>query len=139
MKHLKKLEVEMGYYSNLDLECVECDEDRSCPSHEIQLFWRLDDLYDRLVFLEESRACYIGGIRLSNDDIRYAIPEYFDNIADVERAIELVKSDLKFQYGIDKDEREYGGSIDCRFGKVVTYNNVVQKVVFVSGLDKKVA
>ena len=34
----------MGYYSNLSLERMESDYDRSCPTPEMQLLWRLDDL-----------------------------------------------------------------------------------------------
>ena len=40
-------------------------------------------------------------LRLTDDDIRYAIPEYFVRIVDVERAIDLVIRDLELNYGID--------------------------------------
>ena len=87
----------MGYYSNLALECLELDYDRSYPTPEKQLLWRLDDLYDRLDFLTEAGASYNSRTRLSDDDIRYAVPNYFDNISDIERAIELAMSELNFQ------------------------------------------
>ena len=87
----------MGYYSNLALERHECDCDKSYPTPEKQLLWRLDDLYDRLDFLVETGASYNSGTRLSDDDISYAVPNYFDNISDIERAIELAMSELNFQ------------------------------------------
>lgn len=87
----------MGYYSNLLLERLESDYDRSYPTPEKQLLWRLDDLYDRLDVLIETGASYSGGIQLSDNDIRYAIPSYFENISDIERAIELAMAELNFQ------------------------------------------
>lgn len=87
----------MGYYSNLALECLELDYDRSYPTPEKQLLWRLDDLYDRLDFLTEAGASYNSRTRLSDDDIRYAVPNYFEHIADVENAIELAMSELNFK------------------------------------------
>lgn len=87
----------MGYYSNLALERLECDCDKSYPTPEKQLLWRLDDLYDTLDFLVETGASYNSGTRLSDDDISYAVPNYFDNISDIERAIELAMSELNFQ------------------------------------------
>ena len=87
----------MGYYSNLSLERLESDYDRSYPTPEKQLLWRLDDLYDRLDVLIETGASYVGDGRLDDNDIRYAIPSYFQNISDVERAIELAMNELNFQ------------------------------------------
>ena len=87
----------MGYYSNLALECLELDYDRSYPTPEKQLLWRLDDLYDRLDCLTEAGASYNSRTRLSDDDIRYAVPNYFEHIADVENAIELAMSELNFK------------------------------------------
>ena len=68
------------------------------------LIWRLEDLQSRLEELEEEGAPVNSEDewrRLSEDDIRYAIPEYFDCIKDVERAIALVKSDLQVKLGIN--------------------------------------
>jgi hypothetical protein len=45
----------------------------------------------------ETGASYNSRTRLSDDDIRYAVPNYFDNISDIERAIELAMSELNFQ------------------------------------------
>ena len=103
----------MGYYSNLALECLELDYDRSYPTPEKQLLWRLDDLYDRLDCLTEAGASYNSRTRLSDDDIRYAVPNYFEHIADVENAIELAMSELNFkkiiwQLPLPKEKLEIG-------------------------------
>ena len=91
----------MGYFSNFERE-----EDRSYPSPEQQLLWRLDDLKKQLEFLIEEGACYRSSIRLSDTDIRYVIPEDFDTISDVERAIMLVEHDLEERYGIVDEQKE---------------------------------
>lgn len=75
--------------------------------------WRLDDLYDRLDFLTEAGASYNSRTRLSDDDIRYAVPNYFEHIADVENAIELAMSELNFkkiiwQLPLPKEQLEIG-------------------------------
>jgi len=67
----------------------------------------LDDLNYKLEELTEKDAPYRGWERLTDNDIRYAIPEYFENIADVERAIELALEDLKNKYEIDVLEECY--------------------------------
>ena len=91
----------MGYFSDF-----ERDDDMSYSSPEKQLLWRLDDLRNQLEFLLEEGACYRSGIRLSDTDIRYVIPEDFDAISDVERAIILAKEDLEIRYGIVVDQQE---------------------------------
>lgn len=91
----------MGYFSDFERE-----EDRSYPSPKKQLLWRLDDLRNQLEFLIEEGACYRSGIRLSDTDIRYTIPEHFDTISDVERAIMLVEHDLEERYGIVVEQHE---------------------------------
>ena len=90
----------MGYFSNF---IVDYDEDNSYTSPDRQLIWRLEDLQSRLEELKENgepRRYYDEGLRLTDDDIRYAIPEYFVRIVDVERAIDLVISDLQLKYNI---------------------------------------
>ena len=96
----------MGYYSNLALEYEEY-EDYSYPSPDCQLKWRLEDLYSRLEEIREGnipRHLVDEGLRLTDDEIRYAIPEYFVRASDVERAIELAISDLKYKYDINVEE-----------------------------------
>lgn len=94
----------MGYFSDLAQKYIDFDYDRSYPSPEEQLLWRLDDLNYKLEELTEKDAPYRGRGRLTDNDIRYAIPEYFENIADVERAIELALEDLKNKYGVEISE-----------------------------------
>ena len=90
----------MGYFSNF---IVDDEEDNSYPSPERQLIWRLEDLQSRLEELKENGEPHRykdDGLRLTDDDIRYAIPEYFVRIVDVERAIDLAISDLQLKYNI---------------------------------------
>lgn len=94
----------MGYFLDLAKNYIEYDFDRSYPSPEEQLFWRLDDLKYKLEELTEKDAPYRGWERLTDNDIRYAIPEYFETIADVERAIELALEDLKNKYDVEISE-----------------------------------
>ena len=92
----------MGYFSNFKIDYDE--EDNSYPLPDRQLIWRLEDLQSRLEELKENgepRRYKDDGLRLTDDDVRYAIPEYFVRIVDVERAIDLVISDLELKYGID--------------------------------------
>jgi len=96
----------MGYYSSLAIDKDEEYIDYSYPSPDRQLQWRLEDLYSRLEVIKEGNIpphLIDEGLRLTDDEIRYAIPEYFVRASDVERAIELAISDLKFKYDIDMD------------------------------------
>lgn len=96
----------MGYFSSLALGYENDYEDYSYPSPDCQLKWRLEDLYSRLEEIKEGnipRHLIDEGLRLTDDDIRYAIPEYFVRASDVERAIELAISDMKSKYDIDVD------------------------------------
>ena len=72
----------------------------------------MDDLNYKLEELTEKDAPYRGWERLTDNDIRYAIPEYFENIADVERAIELALEDLKNKYEIDVLEECYNKEME---------------------------
>lgn len=79
---------------------IDDDYDWSYPAPEMQLLWRLDDLQERLEELIVKDAQYRDGYIYSEDDIRYALPEYFRDISKVERAIELAKDDLVTKYGL---------------------------------------
>ncbi len=96
----------MGCFSELAQKYIDFDYDRSYPSPEEQLLWRLDDLNYKLEELTEKDVPYRVWECLTDNDIRYAIPEYFKNIADVERAIELALEDLKNKYGIEIAEED---------------------------------
>ena len=118
----------MGYFSDLAQKYIDFDYDRSYPSPEEQLLWRLDDLNYKLEELTEKDAPYRGWERLTDNDIRYAIPEYFENIADVERAIELAFEDLKNKYDIeiselDSEQEEVfdGGAVQMTLFEIITF------------------
>lgn len=96
----------MGYFSDLAQKYIDFDYDRSYPSPEEQLLWRLDDLNYKLEELTEKDAPYRGWEQFTDNDIRYAMPEYFENIEDVERAIELALEDLKNKYEIEITEED---------------------------------
>ena len=98
----------MKYYNTYLPYIIDDDYDWSYPSPEMQLLWRLDDLYDVLDELKQEDAPRRNWYRLSDDDIRYAIPEaftipdndYLRSISVVERAIDLAKDDLVNKYGL---------------------------------------
>ena len=91
----------MSCFSELAQEYIDFDYDRSYPSPEEQLLWRLDDLNNKREELMVSDAPCRNQTRLTDDDIRYAAPSYFENIGHVERAIQLAIEDLKNKYEID--------------------------------------
>ena len=80
--------------------------DRSYPSPEEQLIWRIEDLHNVIVELEQTNIPNGGGYHFSDDDIRYAIPEEFlinsslRSVPMVERAIQLAIDDLANKYGL---------------------------------------
>ena len=91
----------MGYYFKLGQKHIDLGYDRSYPSPEEQLLWRLDELTYKKEELIKKGASHHGWGRLTDDDVRFAIPEYFDCTADVERAIELALYDLKNDHDFD--------------------------------------
>ena len=118
----------MGYFSDLAQKHIDFDYDRSYPSPEEQILWRLDDLNYRLEELTEKDAPYRGWERLTDNDIRYAVPEYFESIADVERAIELALEDLKNKYDIeiselDSEQEELfdGGAVQMTLFEIIPF------------------
>jgi len=98
----------VGYFSNLTVEYIETYEDNSYPSPDRQFMWRFEDLQSRLEELietGESRRYMDDGLRLTDNEIRYAIPERFHRIVDLERAIDLAARDICLKYGIDVAEK----------------------------------
>lgn len=81
----------MGYFSRAAMDAAGW-EDRSYPSPERQLEWRLEDLLDRSEELglgaEECRARY------TEDDLKYALPEDLLTREAVLAAIEAARRDL---------------------------------------------
>lgn len=100
----------MGYFSNLALDSENNYGSSGYPSPKRQLIWRLEDLQNRHLELEESGAPYRNeteNLHLNENDIRYAIPESFEYIVDIERAIDLAISDLYTKYDIDITEETF--------------------------------
>ena len=109
----------MGYFSMQDSDY----EDFSYPSPERQLKMRLYDLKVRLQELSEKGALYINYNYISDDDIRYVLPESFNCIYHVERAIQLAIQDLFDKYGIVLTENGYMEIDDLRQMTIYEYRN----------------
>lgn len=100
----------MGYFSNLAIEKEEqaVFEDHSYPSPEIQLQWRIEDLFSRLDELHHGR--YNPGVldysdcRLSRTDIEYALPEHLTNVDDIITAIAIAKYKLQRAFAEEQCE-----------------------------------
>ena len=95
----------MGYFSQLSAS-MSYDDDLSYPSPESQLLMRLDDLKLRLVELSHQSQAFNNPYILTDDDLRYVLPEHLYSVRHVEKAIELAEFDLKNDYGITSGEAE---------------------------------
>lgn len=95
----------MGYFSQLSAS-MSYDDDLSYPSPESQLLMRLDDLKLRLVELSYQSQAFNNPYILTDDDLRYVLPEHLYSVQHVEKAIELAEFDLKNDYGITSGEAE---------------------------------
>ena len=95
----------MGYFSNLALEKEEqaVFEDLSYPSPEMQLQWRIEDLFLRLEELHPESFNY-SDCRLSRNDIEYVLPEHLSNVNDIITAIAIAK--YKLQHAFPEDQYE---------------------------------
>ena len=95
----------MGYFSEQSIiEEIEF-EDRSYSSFDKQLLSRLDDLKDRYTELVKLDAPCFGDDYYTKDDYRYAPVEWFETLADVARAIEIIKADFDCACSIITDEQ----------------------------------
>ena len=91
----------MGYFSNLAAEHKTYDHDHSYTSPEKRLFFRLEELEDRLCELTQQKTGKRDkGEYFSEDNLRYVLPEHFLSASNVRKAIDLAISDLKDRYGI---------------------------------------
>ena len=91
----------MGYFSNLAAEYVPYEYDHSYTPLEKQLFWRLEELEDRLHELTTQKTGNRDeGVCFSEDNLRYVLPEHFLSVSDVRKAIELAVNDLAERHGI---------------------------------------
>ena len=91
----------MGYFSNLAMEPKTFDYDHGYIPPEKQLLFRLEDLENRLCELTQGKTSKRDeGEYLSEDNLRYVLPEDFSSASNVCKAIDLAISDLQEQYGI---------------------------------------
>ena len=90
--------------SSLVQQCMAYECDHSCTPPEVQLLWRLEDLLDRREELAMSGASYYGWSRFTADEMWYALPESFECVADVEKALEMVSQELEEEYGVVLEE-----------------------------------
>ncbi len=89
----------MGRFSDLAIEKIESDEDRSYPSPERQLQWRLEELYCRREELTAVKHLCEEEYIFTDDDIHYAPQGYLNSVRDINRAIKLAKEDQKKEHG----------------------------------------
>ena len=106
----------MGFFSNADIDWID-EHDRSYPTPEQRIKWRIEELQLRLSELimqetEGSGGCLPEGwfsdegIRITDEDIRYTMPEHLPRIGEVMRAIELAEAELRERYGIVPETHE---------------------------------
>lgn len=93
----------MSYFSEENIDWME-RHDRSWPSPEQRLFWRIEALEFRLEELaahgEPKDEYGFEDCRLSDEDIRYTLPEHLHHSYEVKRAIELAKEELWTKWGV---------------------------------------
>ena len=99
----------MRYFSNLTIEKEEqaVFEDHSYQSPEMQLQWRIEDLFNRLEELyhreyNHQETFDYSDCRLSRTDIEYTLPEHLSNVDDIITAIAIAK--YKLQRTISDDQ-----------------------------------
>ena len=91
----------MGYFSDLAIEKEEqaVFVDHSYPSPEMQLQWRIEDLFNSLEETFDYSDC-----RLSRTDIEYALPEHLSSVDDIITAIAIAKHKLQRAFSEDQYE-----------------------------------
>ena len=105
----------MGFFSNMDIDRID-EQDRSYPTAEERLIWRLEDLRARLLELggepknldENLPEGWFSdeGLCMTDEDIRYTLPEHLPGIGEVQRAIGLAEAELREKYGIVPERHE---------------------------------
>ena len=93
----------MGYFSEENIDWTE-RHDKSWPSPEQRLFWRIEALWFRLEELtangEPEDESGFHDCRLSEEDIRYTLPEHLHGICEVKKAIRLAEEELLVKWGV---------------------------------------
>ncbi len=85
----------MGYFSELAIDNP-YHEDHSAPSPELQLKWRIEDLWNRFDEISTGKqrittAHYLMGCSYSKDDLAFTPPELFSKGSDVMEAIAIAE------------------------------------------------
>lgn len=98
----------MGYFSQLAIGFYPIREVSDIATPRRRLIWRIEDLQFQISLYNEEREhvkCKEGGPFIYTDtDLRNMIPEGFERICDLERAIELAKEDLENAPYYSEDE-----------------------------------
>ena len=106
----------MGFFSEENIDWME-RHDNSYPTPDQRLRWRIEELQLRLSELIMQEAEDYGGglpegwfsdegLCMTDEDIRYTLPEHLPGIGEVMRAIELAEAELPEKYGIVSDTCE---------------------------------
>ena len=106
----------MGFFSEENIDWME-RHDKSYPTPEQRIKWRIEELQLRLSELimqetEGSGGCLPeswfsdDGLRMTDEDIRYTLPEHLPGIGEVMRAIELAEAELRERYRIVPETHE---------------------------------
>ena len=66
----------------------------NCTSEAERLLWRIDELMLRIDDLPKDEFAYEGYFILSDDDLRYALPEDLYSLRYIIRAIKIAEADL---------------------------------------------
>lgn len=128
----RKGKIYVGYYDTYLPYIIEDGHDWSYPAPEMQLLWRLDDLQDRLEELTSDGATYSDEYIISVDEIKYALPEEFCDICQIERTIELAKDDLVNKYGLPNLETlvfEEPETIEEKYVEALTMFEIIHKEI----------
>ena len=106
----------MGFFSEENIDWME-RHDNSYPTPDQRLRWRIEELQFRLQELVQMEAEEYGGglpegwfsdegLCMTDEDIRYTLPEHLPGIGEVIRAIELAETELRDKYGIVPETHE---------------------------------
>ena len=100
----------MGFFSEENIDWME-RHDKSYPTPEQRIKWRIEELQLRLSELimqetEGSGGCLPeswfsdDGLRMTDEDIRYTLPEHLHGICEVKKAIRLAEEELLVKWGV---------------------------------------
>lgn len=113
----------MGYYSELAID-DSYHEDCSYPSPELQLKWRIEDLWSRLEEISTGNygitAHSFMGCRFSRDDLAYIPPEYISNERDIIAAIAIAEEKIAL---VEIDNVEIYDDVTATTEKIIPFSD----------------